>query len=154
VTSSICRASSKEYRICIEPLVPTLRVGVDEDTVSAREHGLLRIINKWDRSGGRTERTRKTMAERLFATEKQGGVQVPRRHGVPGDMPGPLLQGHARPAGRRGWGCSRRSSGSPSTGSSRSPCAGPPSDAAASRTGSPPGLLRSNPHARYSMFCC
>jgi hypothetical protein len=31
----------------------------------------------------------------------QGGVQVPRRHGVPGDMPGPLLQGHARPARRR-----------------------------------------------------
>jgi hypothetical protein len=82
VTSSICRASSKECRICIEPLVATFPVGVDEDTVSAREHGLLRIINKWDRSGGRTERTRKTMAERLFATEKLGGRAVYRFHAV------------------------------------------------------------------------
>ncbi|XBI81882.1 hypothetical protein VPH35_090696 [Triticum aestivum] len=86
------------------------------------------------------ERTR-----RLFETETNGGRAVYRHHAVT-VAAGILLVLYYRatrvPAAgegrRRGWACWRRSSGTPPTGPSRSPCAGAPSAAAPTGTGSPP----------------
>ncbi|RLM85001.1 cellulose synthase-like protein E6 [Panicum miliaceum] len=76
--------------------------------------------------------------ERLFATEKAGGRALYKLHAVT-VFAGICLVLYYRAthvpaagAGRAAWGCWRRSCGSASTGSSRSPYAAP------SRTGSPP----------------